>query len=260
MKMPRSRRSPWTLGLLVVLFLGLLPEIVSAQPNALFPDIYIKRKRPCPEQENPQYRMIREQFYGHYPTCWRKFPEGWGCRSADAPDWAASLQKQKLDIPDGVEGAEPAAEEGAGRPDPFNFNKPKPKPSGEGNQPAMPELPEDDQESLFPNTNPSSGPPADGGIPSGNPGLVKPAPTDASYPFLRGGSRASVDPAGNFPAEDDSTLLASLPASVTAPEAPPLPDANPLAVGNTMTNAPKPARRGPVSQFLGRFKRKPASN
>ena len=253
MKMPRSRRSPWMLGLFGLLLLAFLPELASAQPNALFPEIYIKRKRPCPEQENPQYRMIREQFYGYYPTCWRKFPEGWGCQSADAPNWKASLDKQKLDIPDGMEAAENAPDQNAERPDPFGRGRPKP--ADEGNQPAMPEPP-DEPESLFPETNPTSGPPADGGIPTGNPGLVKPPATNPDDPFKRAGSRAALDPAGNYPPqEDDSTLLVSLPAMMTASDSPPLPNVNPTPtayVGETG----KPAKRGPVSQFINRLRRK----
>lgn len=76
-----QRRSPapvlWTL----IAVLG-LPALAQAQ---LFPNAAIHRKRiPCP-QEAPVYKMYREQFYGHYPTCWRRWPSGWGCPTPEAP-------------------------------------------------------------------------------------------------------------------------------------------------------------------------------
>ena len=32
---------------------------------------------PC-ELEPPVYKVYRQQYFGYFPTCWRKFPPGWG--------------------------------------------------------------------------------------------------------------------------------------------------------------------------------------
>ena len=90
-RLPRWRPAPF-LGLLV---LGLYPAIADAQ---LFPDLPIKRQRPCCLNEDPRFGMIRREYFGYYPTCWRRFPDGWGCPSPEAPDWAASLHKTPLDL------------------------------------------------------------------------------------------------------------------------------------------------------------------
>ena len=262
MKATWSQLSPLKLGLLIVLALGLFPELASAQPNALFPEIYVKRKRPCPETENPQYRMIREQFYGYYPTCWRRFPEGWGCQSADAPDFAASLAKQKLDLPTNGQNDGPGPDDGPGPfapgtdaegttegNSPF-INKPKPKigsPDDDGNKPDALQLP-DESDSLFPTgTDSSSGRskpgartprrPGDGGL--GDP-LMNEAPQASVRPRSVRNIRAS---------QDQATVLASLPevdpASITTNPAF-LPPANP----------DPQVRRGPFSGLMNRLKRR----
>ena len=41
---------------------------------------------PC-RQELPVFHAYRHQFYGYHPTCWRRFPPGWGCPSPEAPNW-----------------------------------------------------------------------------------------------------------------------------------------------------------------------------
>lgn len=112
----------WTLLLIVG-----APTFVQAQQTGLFPLRPIRRERvPCPA-EDPVYRLHREQFYGYFPTCWRRFPPGWGCMSPEAPDPAASYKKYPRTPPpsDAMEGDQPGApgampdepdQEGAPRP------------------------------------------------------------------------------------------------------------------------------------------------
>lgn len=87
--MNSRRRIGFLLGLAVVLG---VPSLASAQ---LFPNLPIRRQRPDCAQENPQYKVIRQEYWGYYPTCWRKFPPGSGCPSPEAPDWAAAIDPTK---------------------------------------------------------------------------------------------------------------------------------------------------------------------
>ncbi len=83
---------PWALGVLIVLG---VPAFAEAQQMGLFPLGAIQRKRtPC-VNEDPIYRTIRQEYYGYYPTCWRRFPTGWGCPSPEAPDPEAAFRKLK---------------------------------------------------------------------------------------------------------------------------------------------------------------------
>src|SRR4051812_1774071 len=85
--LPRTGRASALLFVAVVLG---APSLASAQ---LFPNLPIRRERtPC-ANENPQYKMIRQEYWGYYPTCWRRFPPGWGCPSAEAPNWEAAKAK-----------------------------------------------------------------------------------------------------------------------------------------------------------------------
>jgi hypothetical protein len=74
-------RVGWCVGLAVVLF-G--PALAQAQ---LFPNLPIKRQRPSMDEEAPIYSQYRRQYFGYFPTCWRRFPPGWGCPTPEAIDW-----------------------------------------------------------------------------------------------------------------------------------------------------------------------------
>lgn len=90
----RLFRSQVTWGIALVL---LAPTFVQAQQTGLFPLAPIKRQRvPCPD-ENPIYRRYRAEYYGYYPTCWRRFPPGWGCPSPEAPNLAKEYEELKPD-------------------------------------------------------------------------------------------------------------------------------------------------------------------
>lgn len=74
-------------------------ERVQAQQTGLFPLAPIQRKRvPC-DQEDPTYKLYKQQYFGYHPTCWRTFPKGWGCPSGEAPD----IEKSKKLYPPGNE-------------------------------------------------------------------------------------------------------------------------------------------------------------
>jgi hypothetical protein len=219
-----------------------LPEVVSAQANALFPDIYIKRKRECCAHEDPRYSAIREQYFGYFPTCWRRFAPGWGCPSPDAPNWEEALRKLPLEMPQ--------AEEAPIDP----FTDPRGAPDG-----ALPELPRED-DSLFPGAPARPTPDVPG---------AEPRPrTDAPDPFAPGG--AGPGAALDLPEPGDAGLTGELEREDAAP---------PVAAGElpnvpaapSVTPAPLPSagngageygfptvqpRRGFVSQLLGRMRRR----
>ncbi len=93
MRMNSRRGGGLLLGLAVVVG---VPSLASAQ---LFPDLPIRRERPSCSQENPQYKVIRQEYWGYYPTCWRRFPPGSGCPSPEAPDWAKAIDPARGGIP-----------------------------------------------------------------------------------------------------------------------------------------------------------------
>ncbi len=107
----------WAVGLL-----GLLPSLAEAQ---LFPNATIKRQRVHCSEEPSVYGLYRQQYYGYYPTGWRRFPGGWGFPSTEAPNSAAALEEIRRDL----------AREGA--PENGEAEQPAPEP-GAGNQPAAP--------------------------------------------------------------------------------------------------------------------------
>ncbi|CAN5914749.1 hypothetical protein BH23PLA1_BH23PLA1_11270 [soil metagenome] len=98
----RSRRLRGPAAWALLLALG-VPAVAEAQ---LFPNLPTrKRQRPDCALEAPVYGQYRHQYYGYHPTCWRKFPPGWGCPSHEVANWQAELQLSPLQIPD--EPAEP---------------------------------------------------------------------------------------------------------------------------------------------------------
>jgi hypothetical protein len=168
-------RSPavWTMALA----LG-VPGLVQAQTQ-LFPLAPIQRQRPPCPMEDPVYGLYRQQYFGHFPTCWRTFPAGWGCPSPEAPNVARAFAERKRDpfpevLPymDGGPGTEPAPGEEPGMPrgrgtppplpptrSPFDLPDAAPSPNAGGNrapssdQPGVGAIPRDLR------TNPNSVPP-----------------------------------------------------------------------------------------------------
>jgi hypothetical protein len=93
-----------------------LPALAQAQ---LFPNQQIKRERvPCC-QEDPVYGIYRRQYYGYFPTCWRRFPPGWGCPSPEAPNSYTAMEEIRREIERSAAEAgpiEPEAEPGMESP------------------------------------------------------------------------------------------------------------------------------------------------
>lgn len=104
------------------------PAMADAQ---LFPNLAIRRERPESVVELPVYGLYRREYYGHYPTCWRRFPPGWGCPTPEAPNWEAELAKRPLEIPDAGDDAGATDDALGGLNDPFD-------PGGGGDLPALP--------------------------------------------------------------------------------------------------------------------------
>lgn len=237
-----GRRLATALGALTIVLV--LPQLASAQANSLFPDIYIKRQRPCPGLEDPRYQHIRESYYGHFPTCWRRFPPGWGCPSPDAPNWAAELQRLPLDVPQDLVPAAEGNEGAAAQPridDPFSRNRPR---QGAG----MPELPPDER--VFPgegqaDPNAATPPARPEAAPGVTPDTDRPSAFLTPTPGEIGDAVAPplAPPASSLP----SATLESIPAPPSASTAD--------GVIPTTVQESQP-RRGLFSGFMARVRRR----
>ncbi|WP_406700996.1 hypothetical protein V5E97_19610 [Singulisphaera sp. Ch08] len=191
------------------------PMLAEAQQGGLFPLAPIKRQRvPC-NQENPVYGLYRHEYFGYHPTCWRKFPAGWGCPSPEAPDAAASFQKRPRDP------AMPLTPDDFGGPgrdrEPMEGDELEGPAAPEG--PDLPPLPQGGVRRPFQtDENPPNGAPAPRQAPPAGPGnnpldlLPPPAdapadrPSNAPSPDLPPTTESTELPAGAGPVE--SPLLA----------------------------------------------------
>jgi hypothetical protein len=147
-----SRMRGPALGLAALALVVSLPELARAQPGGLFPNAPIRRQRvPC-DQEDPVYKTYKYKYFGYHPTCWRPFPDGWGCPSPEAPDRKKSFEKQPLvpregELPGAMPGAEtperpetrPTQPEVPRRIDPFEM---QPEPGAPGAAPTAPRRPQ----------------------------------------------------------------------------------------------------------------------
>lgn len=105
-----SRRRGHALAMVVLTVAVGFGGHVHAQQTGLFPLAPIRRQRvPC-DQEDPTYKIYKQQYFGYHPTCWRAFPPGWGCPSAEAPNKEQSYK----DLPVGTAREEDV---GQGMPD-----------------------------------------------------------------------------------------------------------------------------------------------
>ena len=258
-----------TIGLIV-----LLPALAEAQ---LFPNRTIRRQKPSPVVEAPYHAQVRREYFGYYPTCWRKFPEGWQCPcpNPELPNAAASFAKEPLDRdrnpasgdplggPDDMPG-EPG--EGMPRPGPDDPNVPLPpagrspfdtetgpKPLGEPD-PSMTPDPKVPPRNTVPPVNPPAGPT----------GLMEMPKLPSTSPTV---SVEEVAEPGSMVMVPDATL-ASNPVN-SRPDLGPLPSAplpapsTPITYGNAAemqpvngVPAPSPAqapkRRGILSSLFNR--------
>jgi hypothetical protein len=89
------RKAGASSALAMALVVG-LPALAQAQ---LFPNLWIQRERNACANEPPFYAHVRHNYYGYFPTCWRRFPEGWACPcpNPELPDAAASFVRQPRD-------------------------------------------------------------------------------------------------------------------------------------------------------------------
>ena len=177
--MRRIKLGGWSRPALLALA-ALLWGTGAAQAQ-LFPRMNIRRERvPC-AVENPAYKMQRDMYYGYYPTCWRKFPPGWGCPSPEGPDLVAST----LEVPlakktvSGTTGDDLTLPGGAIDAGPTRDPKE-----------AMPSLPPDGP-SLF--DKPVPNPPAGAAPPADKPGSLD-APAGATPPAAKPGGSADASP------------------------------------------------------------------
>jgi hypothetical protein len=222
-----SRQLHWPAAAALALIVG-LPAIADAQ---LFPNLPIRRQRTPRCNEAPVFRLYRQEYFGYHPTCWRRFPDGWGCPSAEVPNSAQAMQ----DIVDEIKrqeqafGAQPLTEGPPPAPG-YPENMPPPNFPDTG----LPELP----------TQPRQPFPLDT-----QPGLGQP-PTDNLAP-LPGGAAGAVPPGASAfegPVEAPSTVDAgelSAPVGlldVGNPSTPPV--ANATAADNLPWPAP-PATNDP---------------
>ena len=171
-----TRRRPGSPAWLAIGLLMILPAMAEAQ---LFPNLPIRRERPSCASEPPFNAQVRREYFGYYPTCWSKFPEGWACPcpNPELPNAAASFNKIPFNdrkLPLGDEGfTDPDAE----NPDGMPGNAP-------GDAPNMP-LPNPGRSPFDLDTNPKP--------PAGNRAPVDPFTTPEPAP-------ARPAPRGNAPA------------------------------------------------------------
>ena len=218
---------------LVLAAMLVAPAVVRAQLLPNLPTRY-REKPPC-VAEPPFYKMVRHQYFGYYPTCWRRFPPGWTCPcpNPELPNFQAALQKKPLES---GEEAAPAGDKDKGRADdPFESDR-----GGDRRGPNnsnVPPLP-DPGTSPFDNPGdmrPASPPPLDGG--AGRPSPDAPA-------------RSRDDRTEIEPPKDSAPAVAAAAAPATrldlpavadaAPEMPPLDQVGPATGPAVATARPDP--------------------
>lgn len=209
-----------------LLLLAFAPAWAEAQ---LFPRAPIRRERPPCDHESPVFKMYRHEFYGYHPTCWRPFPQGWGCPSPEAPNAALEFQRRKRDEPIPLDGGEDFEEPMGAEPDPAAPGVPQP-----GGM-ALPPLPRGDR-SPFELDAPA--PPAGGAVPPARRDPFEPDPNRGTPPA--GPLNNPLDnPANPFQPSGRPGGSAGLAPESSPMELPELPDpSNPLARGATLEPMP----------------------
>jgi hypothetical protein len=135
------RRVGSSVGLTLALVVG-LPSLAQAQ---LFPNLYIQRQRTECANEPPFYKHVRRDFFGYYPTCWRRFPEGWACPcpNPERPNREESYRlnpaddKTKLMPPDDVDSEMGPDDRDTGAPKPGGTGR-RPGPNADPDLPGVP--------------------------------------------------------------------------------------------------------------------------
>lgn len=224
----RTRSRRFWIGATAIALSWVLGHSQSGQAQ-LFPNLPIQRSKPPCDQEAPFYKMVRQNYYGYFPTCWRKFPPGWTapCPNPEKPDYEASKAKIPLQKdPDTFLQSGGGGGMGLGGEDEFGPLPPANGGNRQGRKPG-PDLP--GGRSPFDLDNPPANPPggrAPGASPFDTPGA-------AAVP-----ARRSVKPVASLPNLGELTPAppvvsptTSEPPAVASPESPPaIPDP---AVGPT---------------------------
>ncbi len=130
------------------------PSLVGAQ--GLLPNLGTRyREKPSCASEPPFYATVRHQYFGYYPTCWRRFPPGWTCPcpNPELPNFQQALQDRKLRVDEGGPADRPGD---AGADAGADGDVPRPEPMD------LPETPNGDSPFRQPDTKPATPPPLQG--------------------------------------------------------------------------------------------------
>ncbi len=253
-----------------------LPAMAEAQ---LFPNREIRRERPQCAGEPPFNAHVRRDYFGYYPTCWSRFPEGWACPcpNPELPNSAAAFRDRprdpapKLTAP--VDENADTGEAPMGRdPLPGDTNLPPvPNPGRspfdierpDGGTPPDPSLPPrgpaGPRPGARPGDNSSSATPAT--RPGSTTGLLEmpamPAPTALAGP--------TADPGGLMLAPEATLTsnttptgrdLGPLPAAPMPATSAPIDAGLPVVAGPAPAPAPAPQRRGLLGGLFGQGNRR----
>ncbi len=251
-------QAAWALALV----LG-APAFVQAQQTGLFPLAPIRRERvPCPS-EDPVYGLYRQQYFGYFPTCWHRFPPGWGCPSAEAPNAAQSFKELPMKPPEEAPAAPGEEPPGAMENEPLPAERaPAPKPSN------LPPLPRGERSPFDLDTKPENG--TGGNPPAIRPPAVRPQPgprsasPEAGEPRSDNTESPAAPPVASRPepreapsSEGAGEPLLALPepgapgASTPAPTPTPAPVTTPLpseSVPNAVPDGNGPSAAAPPAQ------------
>jgi hypothetical protein len=201
--------------------------VAHAQQSGLFPLHPIRRERtPC-ANEDPIYKLYRNQYYGYFPTQWRRFPDGWSLPSSEGPNTKEALRTSPIEAPKGFAG------EGEGE----DMQAPVPP----GGRPPIPNPPQDER-SPFEMDRPGDAGAAPGGAaprrrnlpPRGNtsPPATEPSPFDTP----------ETNPPRVTPSPDAAPPpTAPIPPGVAAPDLTP-PASTPPQPPRTSWNRRRPSR------------------
>ena len=216
MRTRTQNRLGWSAAWALALVFG-APAFATAQTTELFPFRSIRRERVPFAMEDPVYKLYRKEYYGYHPTCWRKFPTGWGCPSPEGPDSGKAFKDLPRDKPDAAEPVDDGADNGAGMP---GGNADRPARGGAGRGP-LPPLPAGDRSPFDleqpgaatppPVDPPETKPALEPGAAEGGAGLPPAAEPEANMPAAPPVSRG---------AEQETTQpLLALPDPTVAPSA-----------------------------------------
>ena len=242
----RSRRQlGWAAAGALAVAVG-APTLAHAQQSGLFPLAPIRRERPPCAAEDPVYRLYRHEYFGYHPTCWRKFPAGWGCPSPEAPDAAKSFQEIPRDVPPADNGMDNTAPEGEMNPPEGPANPPPATGPGQPNPSVLPPLPPGNRNPFELDNPPAVIPPARGDAnPSpatDNPGAGASAGASGLPPVVE----SEPSPPAPGAASETEQPLITLPDPVSAPAFNP-------SVSTPATAAPVPGSPIPPPPGAVRF-------